>query len=157
MGMSPYVARIRAAISHDLLLSPSACAIIHNERGEVLLMHRLDDDKWDPPGGHIDPDETPAQAVVREAYEECGLTVKARRVVGVLGGRAYEHRYPNGDRTQAHIVCFSCEVISGTLKAIDGEAKGFGYFTRETLPPLSTFYPDEILFNQIGDPVYFLP
>ena len=35
MGMSPYVARIRAAIGHDLLLSPSACAIIHNERGEV--------------------------------------------------------------------------------------------------------------------------
>ena len=157
MAMSPYVARIRAAIGHDLLLSPSACAIIHNERGEVLLMHRQDDDKWDPPGGHIDPDETPAQAAVREAYEECGLTIKALRVAGILGGRAYEHRYPNGDRTQPHIVCFFCAVISGTLSAIDGEAKGFGYFARETLPPLSTFYPDEILFHQIGDPVYFQP
>lgn len=29
---------------------------------------------WLPPGGHIDPDEDPVQAVVREALEETGLT-----------------------------------------------------------------------------------
>ena len=126
MGMSPYVARIRAAIGHDLLLSPSACAIIHNERGEVLLMHRLDDDKWDPPGGHIDPDETPAQAAERETYEESGLIVKARRIVGVLGGREVEHCYPNGDRAQPLIVCFACDVIGGALQSLDGEAKNRG-------------------------------
>ena len=157
MGMSPYVARIRAAIGHNLLLSPSACAIIHNERGEVLLMHRQDDDKWDPPGGHIDPDETPAQAAERETYEESGLVVKARRIVGVLGGRALEHCYPNGDRTQPLIVCFACEVIGGTLQSLDGEAKNFGYFARGSSPELSTVYPDEILFHQKDDAVYFQP
>ena len=155
MGMSPYVARIRAAIGHDLLLSPSACAIIHNERGEVLLMQRRDDDKWDPPGGHIDPNETPAQAAERETYEESGLVVKARRIVGVLGGRALEHCYPNGDKTQPLIVCFACEVIGGTLQSLDGEAKNFGYFARDALPKLSTAYTNEILFHRIGDAVYF--
>ena len=155
MGMSPYVARIRAAIGHDLLLSPSACAIIHNERGEVLLMQRLDDDKWDPPGGHIDPDETPAQAAERETYEESGLIVKARRIVGVLGGRAVEHCYPNGDRAQPLIVCFACDVIGGALQSLDGEAKNFGYFAPDALPKLSTAYTIEILFHRIGDAVYF--
>ena len=155
MGMSPYVARIRAAIGHDLLLSPSACAIIHNERGEVLLMHRLDDDKWDPPGGHIDPDETPAQAAERETYEESGLIVKARRIVGVLGGREVEHCYPNGDRAQPLIVCFACDVIGGALQSLDGEAKNFGYFAPDALPKLSTAYTNEILFHRIGDAVYF--
>ena len=153
--MSPYVARIRAAIGHDLLLSPSACAIIHNERGEVLLMHRLDDDKWDPPGGHIDPDETPAQAAERETYEESGLIVKARRIVGVLGGREVEHCYPNGDRAQPLIVCFACDVIGGALQSLDGEAKNFGYFAPDALPKLSTAYTNEILFHRIGDAVYF--
>ena len=155
--MSPYVARIRAAIGHDLLLSPSACAIIHNGRGEVLLMHRQDDDKWDPPGGHIDPDETPAQAAERETYEESGLVVRARRIVGVLGGRAIEHCYPNGDRVQPLIVCFACEVIEGTLQSLDGEAKNFGYFARGSLPELSTAYPHAVLFHQTGDAVYFQP
>ena len=157
MGMSPYVARIRAAIGHDLLLSPSACAIIHNECGEVLLMQRQDDNKWDPPGGHIDPNETPAQAAERETYEESGLVVKARRIVGVLGGRALEHCYPNGDKTQPLIVCFACEVIGGTLQSLDGEAKNFGYFARGSSPELSTVYPDEILFHQKDDAVYFQP
>ena len=153
--MSPYVARIRAAIGHDLLLSPSACAIIHNERGEVLLMHRRDDDKWDPPGGHVDPDETPAQAAERETYEESGLIVKARRIVGVLGGREVEHFYPNGDRAQPLIVCFACDVIGGALQSLDGEAKNFGYFAPDALPKLSTAYTNEILFHRIGDAVYF--
>ena len=129
--------------------------MIHNERGEVLLMHRQDDDKWDPPGGHIDPDETPAQAAERETYEESGLVVKARRIVGVLGGRALEHCYPNGDKVQPLIVCFACDVTGGSLQSLDGEAKNFGYFARGSLPELSTVYPDEILFHQTGDAVYF--
>lgn len=29
---------------------------------------------WLPPGGHIDPDEDPVQAVVREVLEETGIT-----------------------------------------------------------------------------------
>jgi 8-oxo-dGTP pyrophosphatase MutT (NUDIX family) len=29
---------------------------------------------WLPPGGHIDPDEDPVQAVLREALEETGIT-----------------------------------------------------------------------------------
>ena len=155
--MSPYVSRIRAAIGHDLLLAPSACAIIHNERGEVLLMHRQDDDKWDPPGGHIDPDETPAMAAERETYEETGLVVKAIGIVGVLGGRALEHHYPNGDKTQPLIVCFACQVTGGALQSLDGEAKNFGYFPPGSLPELSTAYPYAILFHQAGDAVYFQP
>ena len=31
---------------------------------------------WLPPGGHIEPNEDPAQAVVREALEETGLEVE---------------------------------------------------------------------------------
>jgi 8-oxo-dGTP diphosphatase len=48
--------------------------------GHVLLCHRTPDrrwypDAWDFPGGHIEDDETPEQALVRELREELGVTV----------------------------------------------------------------------------------
>ena len=32
--------------------------------------------RWLPPGGHIEPDEDPVQAVLREVHEETGLVVQ---------------------------------------------------------------------------------
>lgn len=43
--------------------------------GKVLLAHHNKFDKWVPPGGHIDEDETPADTVVREFKEETNLDV----------------------------------------------------------------------------------
>jgi len=42
---------------------------------------------WLPPGGHIEPDEDPVQAVLREVIEETGLAVE---IVGALPF-AYAH------------------------------------------------------------------
>jgi 8-oxo-dGTP pyrophosphatase MutT (NUDIX family) len=45
--------------------------------GESTLLHwhkKLQ--IWLPPGGHIDPDEDPVQAVVREVLEETGITAE---------------------------------------------------------------------------------
>ena len=154
-GMSPYVRRIRSAIGHELLLCPAASAIIHNERGEVLLLKRRDDGKWDPPGGHIDPDETPAIAIERETLEETGLIVTATHLIGVIGGIACEHRYPNNDLIQPLIVCFFCQVTGGALAPVDGEASEFRYFSRAELPVMSTEYAPEILFYQAGQLPFF--
>ena len=52
----------------------TAAAIIVGERGTVLHLHkRLG--MWLQPGGHVDPDETPWEAALREAWEETGLPV----------------------------------------------------------------------------------
>jgi len=44
--------------------------------GKVLLIHHRKLDKWLPLGGHIELDEDPEQAAVREAKEESGLDVE---------------------------------------------------------------------------------
>jgi len=44
--------------------------------GKVLLVHHNKFNKWVPPGGHIEEDETPDQAVIRELAEELGISVK---------------------------------------------------------------------------------
>ena len=42
---------------------------------KVLLIHHRKLNMWLPPGGHIDPDELPDDAVLREVLEETGLEV----------------------------------------------------------------------------------
>lgn len=44
--------------------------------GKVLLIHHRQLDKWLPLGGHIELDEDPEQAALREAKEESGLEVE---------------------------------------------------------------------------------
>jgi len=44
--------------------------------GKILLIHHRKLDKWLPLGGHIELDEDPEQAALREAREESGLDVE---------------------------------------------------------------------------------
>lgn len=48
--------------------------IIENE--SVLLINHKKLKKWLPPGGHLDPNETPPEAAKREALEETGLSIE---------------------------------------------------------------------------------
>jgi 8-oxo-dGTP pyrophosphatase MutT (NUDIX family) len=56
-------------------------AILDGSR--VLLQLRPFPPGWELPGGHVEPDEDPAQTAVREAEEETGLRVNIRGLVGV--------------------------------------------------------------------------
>jgi 8-oxo-dGTP pyrophosphatase MutT (NUDIX family) len=44
--------------------------------GKILLVHHRGLDKWLPLGGHIELDEDPEMAALREAQEESGLDVE---------------------------------------------------------------------------------
>lgn len=46
------------------------------KEGKVLLVHHNGFDKWVPPGGHIEPEDTFASAATREIEEETGLEVE---------------------------------------------------------------------------------
>lgn len=48
--------------------------VFHKNR--VLLIHHRKLDRWLPPGGHIDINETPDEAAVREVFEETGVSAK---------------------------------------------------------------------------------
>lgn len=61
-----------------------AAAVIQRPDGKILLLHRspthnTNPGKWCFVTGYVEPNETPAEAAVREAHEEVGLEVKPTR------------------------------------------------------------------------------
>jgi 8-oxo-dGTP pyrophosphatase MutT (NUDIX family) len=46
------------------------------DKQSVLLIHHKKMNKWLPPGGHMDANELPSEAAIREALEETGIHVE---------------------------------------------------------------------------------
>ena len=53
----------------------TATAVVHDARGRVLLLHHKQFGRWMCPGGHMEPNEPPHEAALREVLEETGLRV----------------------------------------------------------------------------------
>ena len=120
MAISSYVQALRARVGSARLLLPSVAALIYDDANRLLLVRQSDGGVWSTPGGAIEPSETPADAAVREAWEETGLYVEPRRLVGVYGGPDFIVRYPNGDESQYVVIAFECVSRAGYLRP-DGE------------------------------------
>jgi len=59
---------------HEKIDFTVAIFVVHD--GKILLIHHRQLGKWLPLGGHIELDEDPEQAALREAKEESGLDVE---------------------------------------------------------------------------------
>ncbi len=102
-----FPARIFDVIHH------CAGSVLTDTAGRAILLWqpRL---KYGLPGGMVEPHETPAQAAVREAWEEIGVEIELGYLVGmyhVLGG---------GRPEQVSFV-FAATVVAGTPHVADPE------------------------------------
>ena len=115
---------------------PSASVVVVNEAGEILLLQRADTGHWSVPAGVVDPGEQPADAAVRETYEETGILIEVDRVAGVA---LHPVSYPNGDRCQYLNVWFHGRPVGGRPGSPDGEALAVGWFPPDALPEVNAF------------------
>jgi len=86
MPMSDYVRGLRERIGTDVLEVPTVSVVVFDERDRVLLVRHVEGNVWTTPGGMIEPYELPADAAVRETWEETGLHVHhVRAEPGLFG------------------------------------------------------------------------
>ncbi len=129
MPMSDYMRRLRAKVGSELLLIPSVTILTFDEDGRVLLVKHGDVRLWTTPGGAVDPHERPANAAVREMWEETGLHVELVRVLGVYGGPEFTTTYSNGDIVTFVMTVFEGKRIGGSIRPDGDETLEARYFT----------------------------
>lgn len=112
-----------------------AGAILLNEQGEILLMHRNTEalKQWELPGGKLETGETPEQTVVRELKEELDVDVQP---IDYLGFREFEDA---GRTLKYH--WFKCVIKHGEPKPVEEKFDQLKYFSFDELmdnPELSS-------------------
>jgi 8-oxo-dGTP pyrophosphatase MutT (NUDIX family) len=130
MPISEYLRAVRSKVGHDLLVLPSAAVVIKDDVGRVLFGLHSDKQIWVVPGGLVEPGELPADAAMRETYEETGLEVEVTGLLGVFGGPDLVIHYPNGDVASYVGTIFRGRVIGGRLQPDGGEILEVKYMSR---------------------------
>jgi ADP-ribose pyrophosphatase YjhB (NUDIX family) len=113
MGMSDYVRRLREKVGHEFMLMPSVAALVRDDAGRILLVRHVEG-RWQLPGGAIDPDERPEEALRREAREEACVEIEPGDVLGVFGGPEYCVTYANGDDAGWVVAIYAARIVAGT-------------------------------------------
>jgi 8-oxo-dGTP diphosphatase len=102
-----------------------ACSVVEMDGRIVLLKRAIDPQrgKWVLPGGYVDRGEEVTAAAARETREECGLSTRIARLLGV-------YSYPG---RPAVVVVYVAEYVSGEL-IVGDETEEVGLYREEEIP-----------------------
>lgn len=95
---------------------PSVTAVVRDEAGRLLLIHRTDNNLWALPGGGHDIGERIGDTVVREVSEETGIQVEVDNIVGLYTDPEHVLAYDDGEVRQQFSICFRAHPIGGSLR-----------------------------------------
>lgn len=134
--------------------------VINPSNKKVLLVKHKDYNKWLQPGGHIEENETPEEAAIREVYEETGVKItligehfpREDDLIRPLGIQC--NRKENGDKMIDILYVGKPNNPEANLKLND-ESKDVGWFSRHDLEEMPVFPDvritvDHILQNYFG-------
>ncbi|MFD6968224.1 NUDIX hydrolase [Streptomyces sp. NPDC059949] len=95
---------------------PSVTAVVRDEAGRLLIIHKTDNNLWALPGGGHDIGESIGDTVVREVEEETGITVEIDGIVGLYTDPQHVLAYNDGEVRQQFSICFRAHPTGGSLR-----------------------------------------
>lgn len=96
-------------------------------------------DGWEFPGGKVEPEETPQEALVREIKEEVNTVIEVGELLDTV-----EYDYPD---FHLSMDCFICKIIAGDLELKEHEDAR--WLTTETLDSVDWLPADLDLIQKI--------
>jgi 8-oxo-dGTP pyrophosphatase MutT (NUDIX family) len=141
----------------------SVMLIARTSPEKILMVHHKKYDLWIQPGGHIEFDENPIQAVIRETEEETGIDISAFLL---SGERVDEYAFPmpapdlfveekisqHGDSPEHFHLDMVYRVYLPEVREVRlevGKANDIGWFTREEARDLKTFHNTQWMLDQV--------
>lgn len=92
---------------------PSVVAIVRDDLGRVLLIHKTDNGKWALPGGGHEIGESISDTVVREVKEETGYDVEVETITGTYTNPRHVMAYDDGEVRQQFSIAFRATLVGG--------------------------------------------
>lgn len=86
--------------------------MVYDGAGNILVQDRLDPE-WPGvtfPGGHVEPGESFTKAVIREVWEETGLTIEKPQLCGLK-------QFWEDDGTRYIVILYKADQFSGKLRS----------------------------------------
>jgi ADP-ribose pyrophosphatase YjhB (NUDIX family) len=122
-----------------------SATIFDEDRQKVLLTRRVDNGRWCLPGGGMEAGESVEETCIREVFEETGLRVRVKRLVGVYSNPDQLVIYPDGNQVHFVVLNFEAEIINGKL-GLSNETTDAGFFTLEEIAqlPIHAHHDDRI-------------
>lgn len=135
------------------MTNTTLCYILQDDK--VLMLHRikkkndLNQDKWIGIGGKFEGEETPDECLLREAYEETGLTLTRWQCRGVVTFLT------NGPWDGEFMYLFTADQFEGELKVCDeGQLE---WVQRDFISQLPQWEGDKIFLDLLWqDAPFFL-
>jgi ADP-ribose pyrophosphatase YjhB (NUDIX family) len=106
-------------------------AAAFREDGALLMVREASDGRWSLPGGWVDVNQSPREAVIREALEETGFDLSVLKLAAVFDRAKHGHL----PLRPFHVykLFFLCEIVGGAPQT-SLETTEIGFFREDELP-----------------------
>ncbi len=114
MGRIDYIDDPNAPKANSVV--PSVVAIVQDDHGRVLLIHKTDNHLWALPGGGHEIGESILDTVVREVKEETGYDVQVQTLTGTYTNPHHVITYDDGEVRQQFSLAFRARLLGGQAR-----------------------------------------